>query len=71
LQIQDAGRFTLHFRTPSGVFSCYPLVTRSKARQGCRPYPPKLVEGIFSEVCIAAVYRVGALHRRKTAQPRS
>jgi hypothetical protein len=48
---------TPSIRTPSGVFSCYPLMTRSKARQDCCPYPSKLVEGVFCEVRMCGVPR--------------
>ena len=37
-------------RRPSGVFSCYQLVARSKAGQDRYPYSPKCLEGEFSEL---------------------
>jgi hypothetical protein len=53
LQINDAGRYPPP-RTPSGVFSCYPLVARSKVRQDCFPYSPNRIEGVFSEVQVSS-----------------
>jgi len=41
---------TPSIRTPSGVFSCYPLMARSKAREESCPYSPECVEGGFCEV---------------------
>ena len=37
-------------RTPSGVFSCYPLVARSKDGQDYCPYSRECAEVEFSEV---------------------
>ena len=45
---------TPSIRTPSGVFSCYPLMARSKAREESCPYSPECVEGDSAKFGVAS-----------------